>query len=107
MFFDNLTITTPAGDYNGNGTVDAADYVVWRKTLGQFVQPFSGADGDGNGTVDDPDYSVWKTHFGIGQPPGGAAAAVPEPVFSAGLIVISLLAWAFGTRFIGRGSRSR
>jgi hypothetical protein len=22
------------GDYNGDGTVDAADYVVWRKTLG-------------------------------------------------------------------------
>ena len=24
----------PPGDYNGNGTVDAADYVVWRKGLG-------------------------------------------------------------------------
>ena len=37
------------GDYNLNGTVDAADYVVWRKTLGTSVAPpFSGADGDGD-----------------------------------------------------------
>jgi adhesin HecA-like repeat protein len=33
----NWTATSPAlpGNYNGNGVVDAADYVVWRKTLGQ------------------------------------------------------------------------
>ena len=32
------------GDYNKNGTVDAADYVVWRKTLGTtFVIAFSGS----------------------------------------------------------------
>ena len=28
------TVSVP-GDYNGNGVVDAADYVVWRKTNGQ------------------------------------------------------------------------
>jgi hypothetical protein len=48
------------GDYNSNGQVDAADYVVWRKTLGQSVNPYSGADGSGNGRVDALDYSVWR-----------------------------------------------
>ena len=38
-----------AGDYNLDGIVDAADYVVWRKTLGQ-----SGTDlaADGNNSAD-------------------------------------------------------
>jgi hypothetical protein len=52
------------GDYNRNGIVDAADYVIWRKTLGMVVAPFSGADGDGDGTVEQDDLAVWKAHFG-------------------------------------------
>jgi CSLREA domain-containing protein len=52
------------GDYNQNGTIDAADYVVWRKTLGSNVTPYSGADGDGDGTIDQDDYGVWRTNFG-------------------------------------------
>ena len=39
------------GDYNKNGVVDTADYVVWRKTLGQAAAYFSGADGNGNSKV--------------------------------------------------------
>ena len=32
----SLTLTAVApGDYNNNGLIDAADYVVWRQTLGQ------------------------------------------------------------------------
>lgn len=52
------------GDYNNDGTVDAADYTVWRDTLGQVVLPYSGADGDGSGIVDAGDYAVWKANFG-------------------------------------------
>ncbi len=29
----------PLGDYNNNGVVDAADYAVWRKGLGQIYAP--------------------------------------------------------------------
>ena len=53
------------GDFNNDGTVDAADYVVWRKT-----------DGTQAG------YNTWRTHFGqtAGSGSGaGANAAVPEP----------------------------
>ena len=41
------------GDFNRDGTVDASDYVLWRKTLGSTVTLFTGADGDGDG-VDRP-----------------------------------------------------
>jgi hypothetical protein len=51
-----------AGDYNGNGHVDAADYTVWRNTLGSTSA--LAADGDGSGTVDEADYALWKTNFG-------------------------------------------
>jgi hypothetical protein len=61
-----VTTTTKLGvlgDYNRNGTVDAADYTVWRDTLGASVTPYLGADGNGNGTIDQADYDVWKAHF--------------------------------------------
>ena len=32
--FAILNSTSLTGDYNGDGTVDAADYVVWRKSIG-------------------------------------------------------------------------
>ncbi len=52
------------GDYNGNGEVDTADFVMWRRTLSQSVAPYSGADGSGNGVIDQGDYGVWRAHFG-------------------------------------------
>ena len=55
------------GDYNGDGTVDAADYVVWRKN-------------DINGQQG---YDDWRANFGAMSGRGTAAglrgAAVPEP----------------------------
>jgi uncharacterized delta-60 repeat protein len=70
------------GDYNLNNVVDAADYIVWRKSLNTMgVTPFSGADGNGDGTVDEDDYGVWREHFGQTSPPpaaGGAAGAAAK-----------------------------
>jgi predicted outer membrane repeat protein len=63
------------GDYNLDNKVDAADYIVWRKTLGTMGVPaYSGADGNGNGTIDEGDYGVWRAHFGQTVPPPGAAS---------------------------------
>jgi hypothetical protein len=72
------------GDYNGNGIVDAADYVVWRNTVGE-AGPGLAADGDGSGTVDAGDYEIWRSRFGgVAQSASGELAAafgnaVPEP----------------------------
>lgn len=64
------------GDYGRNGIVDAADYTVWRDTLGATgLSPFSGADGDGDGVVDQDGYGVWKSHFGQSQPVGAGTGA--------------------------------
>ena len=52
------------GDYNHNGTVDAADYTVFRDTLGQAVPRGSGADANGNQTIDTADYDIWKARYG-------------------------------------------
>ena len=58
------------GDYNGDGSVDAADYVVWRETLGQLGENLP-ADGDGSREIDIGDLAVWKANFGHVQPSGG------------------------------------
>jgi hypothetical protein len=78
----NATVTyvTPgplAGDYNGNGTVDAADYVVWRDTLGSTTM--LAADGDDDGDVDQHDYTVWRRTFGNASAAPSQGSAVPEP----------------------------
>jgi hypothetical protein len=51
------------GDYNGNGKVDMADYVVWRK---MFQRGFAEVE----------DYQFWRRSFGRTTPLG---SAVPEP----------------------------
>ena len=63
----SLAVVAPGlpGDYNQDGAVDAADYIVWRKN-----------DGTSEG------YNTWRANFG--QPSGSgsgasANAAVPEP----------------------------
>jgi hypothetical protein len=84
------------GDYNGNDVVDAADYVIWRKNLGQPVaMNGDGADGNENGTVDPDDYNVWRMNFSrVIEVP--ASAAVPEPATC--FIMLSAAILALGCR---------
>ena len=70
---------TVAGDYNGNGIVDAADYTVWRNTLRPSVTPGTGADGTGDGVINQADYNFWKSRFGATSGSGAGNTAVPEP----------------------------
>ncbi len=58
-----LSVTLP-GDFDGNGVVDGADYVVWR-----------------NGSGSAADYDTWRAHFGQTATPAAGASfvAVPEP----------------------------
>jgi hypothetical protein len=51
-----------AGDYNFDGVVDAADVVVWRKTLNSSTD--LRADGNGDGVVNQDDRQVWRANFG-------------------------------------------
>jgi hypothetical protein len=92
-----------AGDYNRNGFVDAADYVVWRKTFGQAGAGLA-ADGNGNGRIDAGDYDFWKSRLGITLGSGTLAdkAPVPEPPSAALLIaaILSIVILAKPTQFL-------
>jgi hypothetical protein len=71
------------GDYNDDNVVDAADYVVWRKTLGMTGVPaYSGADGNGDTTIDQDDFQVWRTHFGQTLSPPGHGSGAAANAFS-------------------------
>jgi hypothetical protein len=89
-----------SGDYNGDGVVNAADYTVWRDTLGSTEDLRANGDDTGAsmGVIDQADYSFWKSHFG-GAGAGAISAAVPEPT-AAGLLGVALL--AIGLRRRGR-----
>ncbi|WP_425397886.1 lamin tail domain-containing protein [Aeoliella sp.] len=70
------------GDFNDDGVVNIADYVVWRNNLGgdeNTVLP--AGSGNGNGTVDAADYALWKENFGAesGALAGVQNVSVPEP----------------------------
>jgi hypothetical protein len=83
----NFSGSTNSADYNQDGFVDAADYVMWRKTPGAF-----GGDPAG--------YDLWFEQFGTDVTPGaggGASGAVPEPV-SALLLVFGLASMYFMRR---------
>jgi hypothetical protein len=74
------------GDFNGDGTVDTADYVAWRNDDGSQLG-----------------YETWRAHFG--QTSGSrfsamASTTVPEPnrCFDASLFVGLVLTWRFRRR---------
>jgi hypothetical protein len=67
-----------AGDFNADGIVDAADYVVWRKNDGTLY--------------DQDDYNDWRTNFGRSiDDSDGSSLAVPEPVTVMAMVAIIAL----------------
>jgi T5SS/PEP-CTERM-associated repeat protein len=86
-------VNTTTGDYNHNGVVDAADYTVWRDSLGKTGINLP-ADGDGDNAVTPADFTIWKNNFGNVAPGSGAAASasVAEP---ASLTLIAFAAICF------------
>ncbi|QDU56864.1 PEP-CTERM sorting domain-containing protein [Aeoliella mucimassa] len=69
------------GDYNGDGTVNLADYTVWRDNLGASESVLANP-GNDNGIVDTGDYTAWKQNFGMSAASlaaVGTGSAVPEP----------------------------
>jgi hypothetical protein len=74
-------LTRLGGDYDDDGDVDGADFLVWQQTRGTFVQSGTGADGDGSGRVDTSDLAPWRLRYGMtnGVASSNASSlAVPE-----------------------------
>ena len=91
---------TDFGDYNQDGIVDAADYSVYRHTLGQTGFGLA-ADGNGNNRIDAGDYDVWRAHFGKPTPGAGSSSlsdtAVPEPAALV-LLMFAAAGWCLRRR---------
>ena len=96
------------GDFNRDGRVDTADYVLWRNTNGQSITPGTGADANVDGIVNQLDYNEWRANFGNAQLLGfgeqvsfgvGAVASVPEPP------AVILITLAIAVAYIARPSR--
>jgi hypothetical protein len=83
LFIDDISAALAAvapllaGDYNDDGTVDAADYVVWRKNFGGSFLPNETAS---PGQVDAEDYDAWRAAFSHGGSGStDATTEIPEP----------------------------
>jgi hypothetical protein len=90
-----------AGDYNNNGIVDAADYVVWRKKNGTSGPLPNDPIG---GTIGPAQYTQWRANFGKTLSGSGSSLgieAVPEP--STICLTLALICTAFGV--VQRNSR--
>jgi hypothetical protein len=94
MFVDGsiTVVAAPSplvGDFNSDGQVDTADYIVWRKLVG-YSGPNLPADGNGDGEVDDGDYDLWRAGYGQSLSAAATAAAttIPEPATMLSVIAI-------------------
>jgi hypothetical protein len=81
--FVSNAVAHVSADFNNDGTVAAADYVVWRKGVGT--------------TYDENDYELRRTNFGSSLDSGSGlalpsaeplSAAVPEPATLLLIVVI-------------------
>ncbi|TWT97645.1 hypothetical protein Pla108_17970 [Botrimarina colliarenosi] len=93
FFAERVFAPLAAGDFNFDGSVDAADYTVWRDSVGTTSN--MAADADLDGDVDVVDRLLWATNYGAGF---GVATtrSVPEP---GGLILVTIgLVWASAGR---------
>ncbi|WP_442481803.1 LamG domain-containing protein [Aeoliella sp. SH292] len=97
VYFSNPVLP---GDFNDDGTVDLADYTVWRDHLGSS-EPLAN-DGELGGPVGEAHYALWKEHFGdsISTPGSVAAHQVPETAgwFSGFMVLAIMGSWGQARR---------
>jgi hypothetical protein len=75
-------VISPTADYNGDGKINAADYVLWRKNPSTYGGNPAG-------------YNTWRANFGLASGSGSAASAnasVPEPSTSL-LLMFAATGW--------------
>jgi hypothetical protein len=90
------------GDYDGNGSVNSADYNLWRAEFGRSVPRFASPDGNGNGIVDAADYVVWRR--AVTQPALVAAPAAPVPEAHLSVVLFTAL---IGLELLCRARRAK
>ncbi len=89
------------GDFNNDGTVNIADYTVWRDNLGAINESSLNGNGSFSGGVDQADYELWRQNFGLRLPTNGVnfqSTPVPEPTTFASCVALGALLLARGCR---------
>jgi hypothetical protein len=62
------------GDYNSDDAINGLDFDKWRSAFGKWVATGGGADGAGNGVIDAADYVVWRKALSAGTIDGSITA---------------------------------
>jgi CSLREA domain-containing protein len=81
------------GDFNGDGRVDGADFLVWQRGVGAPSANLSTGDATRNGVVDESDLAVWR--YGIVGPREllqSSLMAADQPALRGATIDAALLA---------------
>ncbi|MCA9188625.1 MAG: hypothetical protein R3E01_12365 [Pirellulaceae bacterium] len=66
-------------DFNGDGFVDGADFLIWQSNFGTTTgASVMSGDADSDGDVDDDDFDYWRTALNAGNVVGNNHS-VPEP----------------------------
>jgi hypothetical protein len=89
-----VDVASLSGDHNGDGTVDAADYALWRSDPGSY--------GAAQG------YTDWVNNFGAMAGASNSSSlttAVPEPT-SLGLLLFTLGCGLMGSHGLARRRKS-
>lgn len=93
VFWDPQAVFVPLipGDFNGDGTVGAADLPLWEAGYGTSSDALIGnGDANDDGRVDGTDFLIWQQNLGMSSSP--PLAAVPEPCAAMlSLVAVSLL----------------
>lgn len=91
-----------AGDFDVDGDVDGADFLVWQRTLGTAGAPgtFPAADGSLDGSVNAADLAIWRAGYGrvvmVPLESGLTGASVPEPCGAALMAIVAASVLAAG-----------
>ena len=93
LVYDAIPGAGVDGDYNDDGTVDAADYVVFRKNEGTTNTLENDPNG---GTIDQRQYNTFRENFGETEGGSGLGGAVPEP--NTGLLLLTALVSLLGRK---------
>ena len=89
LFSVSVTAALADGDFNNDGSVNAADYVTWRKGIGVAPTP--------------ENYNLWRTNFGRtvagGSGSGLSNSNVPEPSSIRLIFAVALSTLCFARRW--------
>ncbi len=84
------------GDFNLDGSVDAADYTVYRDNLGQSDSALNG-NGTGSGTVSSADYDLWVANYGTSSSTS-VSTSVPEPSSLVSIVLLAIAGFSSSKR---------